>query len=286
MLSSQAFYKKDVPWSDADHVKLAELWHGGMCLRAIATQLGRSLNSTTSRIDATVDHKRNDAAGSRMYTLEERDLARRKYHEEGMLPKDIAKYLGWPVRSVQTMLSSMQSHNPPTWEQVKRLFSLKEAGVSWAEIGNDLGTERTVRYWIRIFEKYMAARKPPGSHSWAKWTDKEQHEVLRLRNIMRLSYPEIANRLPGRSYHSVRKMYELLDGSVKTVRANYYSAQERDTIVRLHAAKRPWNEIAMQLPGRSVSGIKKLYVWTLRGRYTMDQAGNVQWHDPRQDKIQ
>ncbi|KAM3416650.1 hypothetical protein BST61_g8241 [Cercospora zeina] len=278
LLASGSFrQKRDAPkrWTDEEHNMLGELRRQGLSRKSVAEKLGRTLRS----VQHYERHAFYESADGHKdtYSLKERDQAI-ELEKQGLSPTSIAERLKRPVPMVVHMLRLRD--NPHRWstEEMEKLLDFKESNKTWQSVQAMLPGHTL--HVLKLKYGDIARSEKPRSSQLAQpggpWSLEEDAKLLQLRNEQQLTFGRIAQQLPGRSVIALERRYSDIDGS--TVGRPKYTLQELQKITRLHAAGWTWQEVAVQLPGRTTLGVQHAFRRICAERYSVDERGKVKWH--------
>ncbi|PIA94494.1 hypothetical protein CB0940_08120 [Cercospora beticola] len=263
-------------WTDDDHNKVRELRDQGLTWQKIAEKLGRSHGG----LESYLMRARCISAGGRsnVYSLEERDQAV-NLQKQGLRPTSIAHRLGRPVATVNHMLRSRMSRYSWTLEDIEKVLTLREAGMSWHEITALLpGSRRTALE--ALYSRATRDRKLKGPAKKilkVPWSQEEDAKLLQLRNVRRLSLDQISKLMSDRSRKAIWHRYMDIDASLK--RDSGYSLEELEKIARLRAAGMKFKDVAARIPGRTYRAVSRIFGKFCKGKFSVDERGNVNWHE-------
>ena len=96
-----------------------------------------------------------------------------------------------------------------------------------------------------------------------RWTPDEEGLLLELRDNQRLSWDEILPSFPGRGWKALQTRYYLLKEDPSTLEEKAikkkWSLEEREQLLALKRENKSWEEIAEEIPGRSIGALKGQY---------------------------
>lgn len=96
----------------------------------------------------------------------------------------------------------------------KQIVQLRESGLSLSQIQGHFPRRSVISIKTQLSRLAVSQRVAQGGHTpkrVSRWTTTDAGKLVRLKEGMRLSWPEIARNFHGRSAQSVRKKYNSLE---------------------------------------------------------------------------
>ncbi|KAG6043711.1 hypothetical protein E4U39_004228 [Claviceps sp. Clav50 group G5] len=174
----------------------------------------------------------------------------------------------------QSSKGSLQAKLNKHWteEENKLLLTLKEAGGTWEEISESLGrTSGACRghYFLKrleISENESSQGSSQLKNETEEWTVEEEKRLFQLKASDE-TWPEISNRLPGRTDIDCQRRYEerldaydteMSQGSLQAKLNKPWSEEEDKLLLKLKEAGGTWQEISESL-GRTPGACRSRY---------------------------
>lgn len=196
-----------------------------------------------------------------------------KLRDAGVGIKAIAKTLGRSVYSTESKVRHLHKTR-----EVRRWTAAQDRQLLDLELtGNDLKSlaahfpsrtpQSIVQRLSKLRHRYTVSSEPK------KWSVQECEALCSLRETARLSWHEIAEKLPGRGAQAVMSKYEHLKRDSEVKRASW-TVLEDCQLLRLRREGVTYPEIAKQLAGRSLKAVQQRS-YTLALRKSQEQARAV-----------
>lgn len=179
----------------------------------------------------------------RPYSAEE-DSVIRQLRSQRSSWKDIQERL--PHRTAYSLRKRWEQHVRPDVDfegerlivpysqtDAKRLVRLRDSGLSWQNIRDQHFPKRTIQGLRHLFDRASRYSYVPGSVPQIPFSAEEREKLVFLKNEQQLSWSEILEQMPKRSFNSLSSAYHRLVPPAHHPERTFWSAAEDDTLRRL-----------------------------------------------------
>ncbi|KAK5714860.1 hypothetical protein LTR17_016970 [Elasticomyces elasticus] len=180
-------------------------------LKGIASEMNRTYNSIRSRLNKLREGAPRPHHGTRKYSEEDAKTIL-SLAAAGTSCRDIAKQYGIPTRRLDSLLyvlRARQSKDHPQYgaftqaaDRARIISLLLDQRLSIREVARR--TKWSLQTVRKLARSHLNPQREPPRKAYAKYTAEEDAQILELREKQKLSWREVANRIPGRGAEGLR----------------------------------------------------------------------------------